>query len=82
MAVMPESRALSEGMAYVGRAPCGCVRGIIVDDPSNRSYIAKETGKWIRAGLVVERMPIEEARPLIKRCPHEQPRAGGRRKSG
>ena len=63
---------MSEIMAYVGKAPCGCGRLFIVDDPAHKRDTAKEIGKAIRQGLTVTHMPLEDARPLIQRCPHEQ----------
>ena len=62
---------MSEVMAYVGTAPCGCGSLFIVDDPAHTRDTAKEIGKAIRQGLTVARMPLEEARPLIQRCPHQ-----------
>lgn len=63
---------LTEPMAYVGRAACGCVVAVTVDDPIFTRQTAKEVGKWIRSGLNVERMTVEAARPLITRCPHKE----------
>lgn len=62
--------------AYVGRAPCGCVRGLIVDDPDRKRDTSLEIGRWMRGDReappwTIERTTIEEARKLDLRCPHD-----------
>lgn len=57
--------------AYIGRWPCGCVTCAHVDKPEYRKDIAKETGRWIRDGMVVERVNISEVRVMLQSCPHQ-----------
>lgn len=64
----------TERMCYVGRAPCGCARVCVVDDPAYARKTALEVADAIAAGLTISRMPVEEARALITRCPHKEPK--------
>lgn len=58
--------------AYMGRETCGCVTCVTVDNPEYKKYVAKDLSDWIRQGLSVERVPIEEARQAITfDCPHQ-----------
>jgi hypothetical protein len=62
--------------AYVGRAPCGCVRGLIVDDDAHKRDTSLEIGRWMRGDRrtppwTIERVTIEEARKLSMRCTHD-----------
>ncbi len=43
---------------YVGRATCGHIRAVIIDDPKNAKNVAKFCGQMIRDGLAVERMTV------------------------
>ena len=67
--------------AYVGRAQCGCVRAVIVDDPDTRRLTARETARWIRDGLAVERLTVEAVRAVRLTRPdcatHRQPERQG-----
>jgi hypothetical protein len=58
----------SEPMAYVGRAPCGCIRMAVVDDPQHKQRTAREIAKAIKAGETVERVTCEYVRTTSWRC--------------
>lgn len=63
---------MSEGFAYVGKRPCGCVRAVTVDAADKLT--AKDVSDFIRRGLAVERVPVEDARTLLAagaRCGHK-----------
>ena len=60
-----------ELMSYIGRKPCGCVVFATIDRPEYKKDIAREIGKCLRQGLTIERMPVEQARPLITKCHHK-----------
>ena len=65
---------------YIGRAACGCVRLAIVDEPFSQESTHRELSKAARHGLTIELVTVDEARPLIKTCPHGRRRdhiAGG-----
>lgn len=55
---------------YVGRKECGCFVAAIVDAPEHRKDTAREVAKWIRQGLAIERMSVEDVRQKLMRCPH------------
>lgn len=63
--------------AYVGRAKCGCVRQIIVDQPDSPNFVAGEVARGIRAGFAMQHVTIEESRRVAIEttwdCPHEAP---------
>jgi hypothetical protein len=50
--------------AYIGRASCGCIRAVIVDSAlaQGLQQVARETSRWIRDGLKIERITVEEVR--------------------
>lgn len=58
----------SEQMAYVARCACGAVVAAVIDDPNYRRDTAREVAAWIRGGLVVERMTVDEAREQWRPC--------------
>ena len=51
-----------ERYAYLGRAGCGCVRAIVVDEPDDAAFTARHVASMVKAGLTVERMTVEIAR--------------------
>jgi hypothetical protein len=53
---------------YVGIKPCGCVTCATVDSPEHGKDVAKDVSRYIKDGLKVERIPVEEARTRLKRC--------------
>ena len=54
--------------AYIGREKCGCVTCTVVDSPEFRKDTARYVARWLREGMDVERVSVEEARQLIKFC--------------
>lgn len=68
-----------DSMAYIGRAPCGCLRLAMVDKPSRSPLIAREVARAIRDGLTVERVTCEFVRTTPWTVPgcteHARPRA-------
>ena len=52
----------AESMAYISRAPCGCIRMAVVDSPDHKRDVAREIGKAVRAGESVERVTCEYVR--------------------
>lgn len=70
---------------YIGRKACGCVVFAMVETPPYPSEegcthykrdLARELGGCIRSGLTVERVSTEEARNLIRSCPHQVKKSG------
>lgn len=57
-------------MAYTGRDTCGCVVAVTVDEPKHRDHVAQMVAEWIRDGLIIERVTIEEARMSFTLCDH------------
>jgi hypothetical protein len=47
---------------------CGHVVGLTLDEPQYRKDVAKQIAKWIRRGLVIERMTAKEGRALFDLC--------------
>jgi hypothetical protein len=57
--------------AYIGVEPCRCCTAAVVDDPKHKKDVAEDVANFIRLGLTIERVPVEEARRrLAGRCPH------------
>ena len=62
---------MSDTMAYIAREPeCGCVTVAMVDSEQAKRENARELAMCVRSGMTIERIPVEEARPLITSCPH------------
>ncbi len=61
---MPSEQIVAqpEPMAYIGTAPCGCIRMAIVDDPNRRREVAREIAAAIRQGEAVERVTCDYVR--------------------
>lgn len=63
--------------AYVARMPeCRClVAAIVAAIPGDKVWqkeVSKEVGKWIRDGLIVERVPNEQVRVEFCECVHQK----------
>jgi hypothetical protein len=59
--------------AYIARACCGCVTAVSIEpapaDPESwREELAAAVGAWIRAGFMVERVSVGEARSALGLC--------------
>ncbi len=63
--------AIDSTPCYVAEKACGCTVACIVD-PEHQKDAAREVSKWLRSGLVIKRITVEEARTLIKLCTHKQ----------
>jgi hypothetical protein len=48
--------------AYVGRRKCGCMCGAVADIPGNEDETASEVAEFIKCGLLVDRVTIEDVR--------------------
>lgn len=58
-----------ERYSYVGRRPaCGCIVAAVTDqaDKITAEYVAK----FIRDGLIIERVTSEHVRQNMRPCPH------------
>lgn len=65
----------STGFSYIARKSCGCIVGVVADDPNQRKRTARRTSEWIQAGYAVERVTDEVVRQEYKGCSHRvQPR--------
>jgi hypothetical protein len=56
---------MTDGMSYIAKLPCGCVVGAVVDKPDDLAWaktVASNTSKWIRDGLIVERVADQVVR--------------------
>ena len=53
-----------ERFAYVARCACGDLIWGALDEPDSRKYIGKLAAQSIEEGLVVERLPLEEAKAI------------------
>lgn len=59
---------------YVGIAACDCRRAVVVDMPDNAKQTAKTVAEFLREGLRIERMTIEDFRRIglsLCECAHE-----------
>ena len=56
---------------YLGFAPCGCMKAIIVDvnTPERKRDTAKEIAKWIRAGLSIQHADTFDREKILNNCP-------------
>jgi hypothetical protein len=57
-----------EHMAYIAKAPCGCLRMAVVDDPAHKQRTAREVAKAVKNGEAVERVTCEHVRTTPWRC--------------
>jgi hypothetical protein len=58
------------GYSYIARKSCGCIVGVVADDPNQRRRTARRTSEWIEAGFTVERVTDDVVREQYKSCPH------------
>ena len=58
--------------AYIGTKQCGCTVAVFMDKPELKKDIAKEVGKWIREGLVVTRIDVEDLNLTSCKCDKKQ----------
>ena len=59
-------------MVYIARKHCGCVIAAVVDLPQTQAGTADDVSEWIRFGLTIERVTLEQARAqLTFNCHHE-----------
>jgi hypothetical protein len=59
------------GYAYIGRESCGCVTCVTLDDPGHKREVAKDIANWVRWGMSVERVAVEDARSAFTTCSHQ-----------
>ena len=66
--------------AYVGVAPCGCIRAATVDDDVHPKDVAADIVGFMRGGMTLERVSLEggpvrlcwaEHAPGSLGCPHD-----------
>ena len=57
---------MATAFAYIGVAECGCVRAAAADDPNSRQHTAADVADFIRDGLIIERVSVEQA--PVKLC--------------
>jgi hypothetical protein len=50
---------------YVGRDEHGCLIALIADIPELKRETAKEVASWIREGLTVTRVTMEDVRHIL-----------------
>jgi hypothetical protein len=48
--------------AYVGRRECGCMCAAILDFPGNEAETGKEVAEFIRDGMKIDRVTVEDVR--------------------
>lgn len=53
---------------YVAKAPCGCVRGALVDIPGNEDETAATVARWIKDGYTPVRLTREYAGAVDWKC--------------
>jgi hypothetical protein len=58
--------------AFAGLKPCGCIVAAAVADPRHLRQVAKDVDEWMRDGLKVETMTVEDVRARFRTCPHEE----------
>lgn len=56
------------GFAYAAIKPCGCMVAATVDRPEWAKSTAKDVASYLRDGLRVERLTIEEVRAKLGPC--------------
>ena len=55
-------------MCYIGVKECGCVVAACVDNPKHKKDIAKNVGDWVKDGLTIERISVEDTRNRLSYC--------------
>ena len=59
---------MSDEYAYIGIKKCGCVVAAAVDSPDRPKDVAKDVAGFIRDGLTIERVSVEEVRERFNDC--------------
>ena len=59
---------MSDIMCYIGIKKCGCVVAACVDNPEHKKDIAKNISDWVKDGLTIERISVEDARNRLSCC--------------
>jgi hypothetical protein len=54
--------------AYAGLKDCGCLVAVVVDEPSFKREVGEAVSEWIREGLTILPMTVEEANQRLKPC--------------
>lgn len=60
---------------YVGRKTCGCVMAVVVDEPDRPKDTARSVAEFIKDGLSISRMLIEDFRndkSITFMCTHSE----------
>lgn len=60
-------------MCYIGRTRCGCIVAASVDTTEHTHDVASDVAEFIRSGLTVERMTVEQVRASKFGCDHYKP---------
>ena len=63
---------MGEHRAYAGRCKCGNVVAIMAITDRHREELAETVAEWIRDGLSVEQVTVEEARESFSLCECEE----------
>jgi hypothetical protein len=80
---MSTQQISSEGMAYVGRRPCGCCEMAVADIREHPRDTAKEVAKAVRRGLSVERVTNDWVRrESVWSCDVCTPKSSKKKKTG
>jgi hypothetical protein len=62
---------MAERMAYIGRARCGCVPALTIDEPEYAEDVANDIAGWLRQGRTIERVTVEKGKAMLTTdCPH------------
>jgi len=59
---------INEKRAYVGRCKCGAIVAVTVIEEKYRNDTANVIHNWIRNGLEIEQVSVEEARNMFSLC--------------
>lgn len=59
---------MDERMAYIGRCKCGAIRAAVADDPEYAKDTAASVARFIKDGLMVERMSCADVRSGNWKC--------------
>ena len=59
--------------AYIGRGKCGCIIAVTTDVPDMRKETAADVAEFVRGGLSVERVTLDDFRrmPFGCKCPKQ-----------
>jgi len=53
---------------YIATKPCGCTVAICVDLAEYKDQTADSLSDWVRCGMRVERVPLEDGQYRVHRC--------------